>query len=220
MDKTGDVVQRPAVLRCKRGGAGVDEVQGEDQFGHGIQQMVSRGGLVLTQPLVLQDPVRFRLQQFLDHPLIHAAGAGVHGHDHPGLQPGGRVAGVEQGRDMELAGQGRHVSGDAAEVGHDGRRLSHEPNKPRGRARGHQHRALRKRAHVSFLVHRYDRTGPHSRKGGVPSFQEHGYPSTGGATLSSERPPCEGAATGATTDGALRPWPTRCPGEFRNGPRW
>jgi len=134
--------------------------------------MEGRGGLVLAQALVFADPFCFRLQQFRDHPLVHSAGPGVHGHSAPCLQQSGRDAGVEQSRHMELAGQCGHVAGDAAEIGHDGRCLGHKPNEPGGRARGHQHRALRKLVHVSLFVHAHHRTGPHSRKGRVPPFQE------------------------------------------------
>ena len=122
---------------------------------------------------------------------------------------------------MELAGQGRHVPGDTAKIGHDGRCLGHEPNEPGGRAGSDQHRTLRKRGPCPPLR-------PSARPDRSPLPERpcpHLPGSTGilrpGAWLPPPRMwPCEEAATGGSRDGALRPSPIRCPGGPRNGPRW
>jgi len=64
---------------------------------------------------------------------------------------------------MEFASQCRHVPGDTAKIGHDGRCLGHQPDEPRGRARSDQHGTLGKRA-CPLFVHLHDRAGDHPEK--------------------------------------------------------
>ena len=172
VDEASDVVQGSALFLGEIRRAGIREVQGDDQFRHGIEQSEGRGGFVLTQALVLSSSLRFRFKQFGDRPFVDAVGSRVHGDADLRLQPGGRIAGVKQGGHVELPGEGRHVSGDAAEVRDNGRRLGHEPDES-GRGPGSdQHGPLREPVHISFLVHEHHRTGSHSWKGRFPSFEE------------------------------------------------
>ena len=167
VQEPGDVVQAPAGLRAKFRGLGIEQRQRHDVLGGFGQDGVNLGAGHKRRGLGV------RVEQAFHPPPVDAATRGVHGDDLAVGQGLGRLADAKQGRHAELPRQRGHVAGDAAVVGHDGRRPLHGHHEARRAVGGHQHGSVREVVQVLVTPHQPHRPAGRADAGRLAAGKRH-----------------------------------------------